>query len=157
MLRFVLAALIAGACVTTGALADGKHAARAGQAAEKPYGKPGDPKKVSRTIEVGMNDAMRFTPAQLSVKRGETIRFVVGNTGKIKHELVLGTMNDLKAHVEAMKKPNPKHEEDETGVEVEPGKRGELVWQFTKAGSFSYGCLIPGHFEAGMIGSITVR
>jgi uncharacterized cupredoxin-like copper-binding protein len=157
MPRFLLATLIAGSFVATDVLADGKHASHAGHAAEKPYGKPGDPKKVSRTIEVGMNDAMRFTPAQLSVKRGETIRFVVGNSGKIKHELVLGTMNDLKAHVEAMKKPHAKHEEDETGVEVDPGKRGELVWQFTKAGTFSYGCLIPGHFEAGMIGSITVR
>jgi len=154
MTRRLVMVLAGLALAATQALADGKHA---GHSAERPYGKAGDKKKVTRTIEVGMSDAMRFTPAEITIKRGETIRFVASNTGKVKHELVLGTMKELKEHAEAMKKhPGMEHDEEDNAVEVEPGKRGELVWRFTKAGSFSFGCLIPGHFEAGMIGKLTV-
>ena len=72
------------------------------------------------------------------------------------HEMVLGTMDELKKHAELMKK-HPGMEHDEPYMaHVAPGKKGEIVWQFTKAGEFFYGCLIPGHFEAGMIGKVTV-
>jgi uncharacterized cupredoxin-like copper-binding protein len=72
------------------------------------------------------------------------------------HEMVLGTLEDLKGHAELMKKyPHMEHEEDNM-VHVAPGKTGILVWQFTKPGEFYYGCLIPGHFEAGMVGKLNV-
>jgi len=91
------------------------------------------------------------------VKRGETVRFVVSNKGKVVHELVLGTMDDLKAHSEMMKK-HPGMEHDEANAaDVDPGKSGALVWRFTKAGTFHFGCFEPGHFEAGMVGRITVQ
>ena len=162
MTRLILALLLVLPVLATPAFADEKHAGHAAHSkkpAKRAYGQPGDPAKVTRTIEVGMNDAMRFTPADLTVKRGETIRFVVGNSGKIKHELMLGTMKELKEHAEKMKKhPAMDHgDEEENAVEVEPGKRGELVWQFTRAGKFSFGCLVPGHFEAGMVGRLTVQ
>lgn len=162
MHRLILALLFVLPVVASPASADDKHAGHATHAkkpVKRAYGQPGDPARVTRTIEVGMSDAMRFTPAELTVKRGETIRFVVGNSGKVKHELVLGTMKELKAHAEKMKKnPAMDHDDEEdNAVEVEPGKRGELVWQFTRAGRFSFGCLVPGHFEAGMIGSLTVQ
>ena len=124
---------------------------------EKTFGREGDPKKVSRTIKVDMNDTMRFAPAALQVKRGETIRFEVTNSGKLMHEFVLGTMKELKEHAELMKK-HPGMEHDEPYMaHVEPGKTERIVWQFTKGGEFYYGCLIPGHFEAGMIGKVAVR
>jgi uncharacterized cupredoxin-like copper-binding protein len=119
-------------------------------------GKPGDPQKVTRTIEVEMNDTMRFKPDSIQVKRGETIRFLVRNTGKVKHEMVLGTIKELKEHAELMRKfPEMKHA-DPNSVSVDPGMTGELVWQFTRAGTFDFACLVPGHFEAGMVGKVRV-
>jgi uncharacterized cupredoxin-like copper-binding protein len=125
-------------------------------AEEHAFGRQGDPKRVSRTIAVDMSDAMRYSPASLKVKRGETIRLQVTNSGKMPHELVLGTMADLKTHAELMRKyPGMEHDEPHM-LHVRPGSRQTLVWQFTKAGEFYYGCLIPGHFETGMVGKITV-
>ena|SRR6476646_5201378 len=120
-------------------------------------GRAGDPKKVSRTIDLDMSDAMRFAPAELAVKQGETVRFRLKNTGKVMHEMVLGTMRDLEAHAETMKKdPSMHHHGAANIVHVAPGRTAALVWQFTNAGEFHYGCLVPGHFEAGMRGSIKV-
>jgi uncharacterized cupredoxin-like copper-binding protein len=123
---------------------------------ETAFGREGDPKKVSRTVSVDMNDNMRFTPAELTIKQGETIRFRVKNSGKVMHEMVLGTMDDLKKHAETMRKhPEMEHEEPYM-AHVAPGKTESMVWQFTKTGEFHYGCLVPGHFESGMIGRVRV-
>jgi uncharacterized cupredoxin-like copper-binding protein len=120
------------------------------------YGKPGDPARVSRTVEVETNDNMRFNPSSIAVKRGETIRFVVKNNGAMKHEMVLGSMKELKEHAALMQKFPEMDHADPNQVSVEPGKTGEMVWQFTKTGKFDFACLQPGHFEAGMRGNITV-
>lgn len=127
------------------------------KADEMPFGRAADPKKAKRTIKVEMNDQMRFVPAEITVKRGETVRFVPANKGQVMHEMVLGTMDDLKQHAEMMRK-HPEMEHDEAHMaHVPPGKSGEMGWQFTKAGEFYYGCLIPGHFEAGMVGKVIVK
>jgi uncharacterized cupredoxin-like copper-binding protein len=103
-----------------------------------------------------MSDRMRFTPANMTVKQGETVRFRVKNNGKVLHEMVLGTMAQLKEHADLMKK-HPGMEHDEPYMaHVAPGKTQTLVWQFTKHGEFYYGCLVPGHFEAGMLGKVVV-
>jgi uncharacterized cupredoxin-like copper-binding protein len=103
-----------------------------------------------------MHDTMRFGPADINVKQGETIRFVIKNKGKVLHEMVLGTMDELREHGEMMKK-HPGMEHDEPYMaHVNPGGREEMIWQFTEAGEFHYACLIPGHFEAGMVGEIKV-
>jgi len=120
-------------------------------------GKPGVAAKVTRTVNVDMTDNMRFTPANFTVKKGETIKFVVKNSGKIKHEMVLGSMKELKEHGAMMRKMPEMEHADANQVTVEPGKTGELVWQFTKAGKFDFACLQPGHFEAGMKGKIAVK
>ncbi|HWA36345.1 MAG TPA: Spy/CpxP family protein refolding chaperone [Burkholderiales bacterium] len=123
---------------------------------EQAFGRPGDPKKVAREVLVTMGDDMRFRPGAITVRQGETVRFRVKNNGKVVHELVLGTMKDLKDHAEMMKKhPGMEHDEPYM-VHVAPGKTGTIVWQFTKAGEFHYGCLVAGHFEAGMVGKLTV-
>lgn len=123
---------------------------------ETPFGKTGDPNKVDRTIVVDMSDRMRFAPATIKVKQGETIRFDIRNSGKVLHEMVLGTMKELKEHAELMRKfPGMEHDEPYQ-AHVAAGKKGEVIWQFTKVGAFHYGCLIPGHFEAGMVGGIEV-
>ena len=124
---------------------------------EKAFGKEGDPKKATRTIKVDMADTMRYTPSAITVKKGETVRFEVKNSGKVMHEIVLGTMQELREHAELMKKhPGMEHEEPYM-AHVPPGKTERIVWQFTKAGEFYFGCLIPGHFEAGMVGKLIVN
>ncbi len=123
---------------------------------EHAFGKQGDPKKVNRTITIDMYDTMHFGPEDITVKQGETIRFVAKNRGKVMHEMVLGTMEELRAHGEMMKK-HPGMEHDEPYMaHVKPGGKEEIVWQFTNPGEFNFGCLVAGHFEAGMVGKITV-
>lgn len=137
----------------TGAFAAGSHSGGHGDDA---IGKPGVASKVSRTIQVDMTDNMRFNAAAVTAKQGETIRFVIKNSGNIKHEMVLGTEKDLKDHYEQMKK-NPEMEHAEPNmVTLAPGKTGEIIWQFTKAGKVDFACLQPGHYEAGMKGTVTV-
>ena len=134
------------------------------KAEEKPFGRAGNPKNAARTVRIAMDDQMRFVaaprahgPGDVEVKRGETVRFVVRNDGKVMHEMVLGRMQELKEHAELMRKfPGMEHNEPYM-AHVAPGKKGEIVWQFTRAGEFHYACLIPGHLEAGMIAKITVK
>lgn len=126
------------------------------KAEEQPFGRAADPTRASRTIRIEMSDAMRYSPSEIKVKRGETVRFVLQNKGKVMHEFVLGTLPELQAHGELMKKfPDMEHDEPHM-AHVAPGRSGELGWQFTRPGEFYFGCLIPGHFEAGMIGRIRV-
>ena len=127
------------------------------KAEETPFGRAADPKRAKRTIRVEMTDQMRFIPARITVAQGEIVRFVPVNKGQVMHEMVLGTMDELKKHAEMMKKhPGMEHDEPHM-AHVAPGKTGVMGWQFTKAGEFFYGCLIPGHFDAGMIGKVTVK
>jgi uncharacterized cupredoxin-like copper-binding protein len=122
----------------------------------KPFGRTGDPKKVTRTVRVRGDDTMRFAPSELAVQQGDTVRFVVDNTGQAMHELVLGTREELAQHAEWMRRfPNMEHEAPYM-VHLAPGQRGEVIWQFTEAGEFHFGCLVAGHFEAGMHGRIKV-
>ena len=124
---------------------------------EKAFGKAADPKRATRTISIDMLDSMRFAPDLITVKRGEIIKLVVKNKGNMLHEIVFGTLSELKEHGELMKKfPDMEHDEPYM-AHVAPGKTGEIVWQFTRAGEFNYACLLPGHFEAGMVGKIIVK
>lgn len=135
------------------ALASGSHGGGHGEAA---IGKPGVASKVTRTINIDMRDDMRFHTSVIDAKQGETIRFVAKNSGKVKHEMVLGTQKDLKEHYELMKK-NPEMEHaDANMVTVAPGKTGEIIWQFTSAGKVDFACLQPGHYDAGMKGMVNV-
>lgn len=123
---------------------------------QKEFGIAGDPTRVTRTIKIDMNDRMRFSPAAITVKQGETIRFVVNNSGKLMHEMVLGTMKDLRKHADMMRNfPGMEHEEPHM-THVAPDNTEEFVWTFNRPGSFNYACLIAGHFESGMKGSVRV-
>ena len=158
-----------------------KPAARAAPAnsEEQAFGRAGNPNSGVHTIHVGMDDNMHFSamasappqrktdvasaerahfmPGEIVVKRGETVRFVVRNHGKVMHEMVIGTMKELKEHAELMRKfPDMEHDEPYM-AHVAPGKQGEIVWQFSQAGEFYYACLVPGHMEAGMVAKITVK
>lgn len=124
--------------------------------AASPIGQSGDPAKVSRTIELTMNDSMRFTPGEIQVSAGETVRFFIKNMGKLPHEMVIGSIADLKAHAAEMQKmPEMQHTELNM-ITLAPGKIGGLVWKFNQSGTVDFACLIPGHMEAGMIGKIKI-
>jgi uncharacterized cupredoxin-like copper-binding protein len=120
------------------------------------WGREGDPKLAARTIEIDMSDRMRFAPQALVVTVGETVRLRVRNRGRTPHELVLGTPAALGQHAELMKR-HPGMEHDEPYMaHVAPGRRADIVWAFNREGEFMYGCLVPGHWEAGMQGTIRV-
>lgn len=119
-------------------------------------GEPGDPKKPARTIEILMNE-MDYTPAKIEVKRGEQIRFVLRNVGKEDHEFLLATLKENLAHAEQMKKhPHMEHDEP-NAARLAPGKTAEILWKFSKRGTFEYSCLIPDHRDYGMVGQVTVK
>jgi len=121
------------------------------------FGQAGDAKKVSRTINVDMTDDMRFIPSVIPVKRGETIRFHVRNIGKMKHEMVLGTEGQLKEHYQMMLKMPEMKSTGPNAVALGAGETGEIVWRFTKSGTVPFACLLPGHYDAGMKGVVTVK
>ncbi len=160
MIRVLIAAVAAVLAAQASAHGDathGKKSAKPISAEDRAFGREGDPNKVSRTVRIDMSDKMRFTPARLTVMQGETVKFVVRNGGKVMHEMVLGTVKELKEHAELMRK-HPGMEHDEPYMaHVAPGKTETMAWQFTQAGEFHFGCLVPGHFEAGMVGRLTVK
>ncbi|MDI1340187.1 cupredoxin family protein [Polaromonas sp.] len=153
-----LAALIAGAGTFAFAHGDDAHAKKAGpvKKEQKEWGIAGEAEAASRTITFNMSDNMRFTPDKIDVKQGETIKFVIKNTGKVTHEMVIGTKKDLDEHAALMIKfPGMEHEEPYM-AHVGPGKTGQIIWTFNKAGTFDFACLIAGHYQAGMVGKINV-
>lgn len=135
-----------------------KHApATAYKAEQKDWGILGERRAVKRTITLEMTDNMRFTPDRITVQEGDTVRFIVRNKGRMLHETVIGTANELREHAALMAKfPGMEHDEPYM-VHVAPGKTGEIIWNFNRAGNFEFACLIAGHYEAGMRGTITVN
>ena len=132
--------------------------ARAAAAPEQTdWGIAGDARKATRTIGLTMSDTMRFAPGRIEVKEGETVRLRVRNAGKMQHELVLGTRQELAAHAAMMMKfPDMQHDEPHM-VHVAPGKTGDIVWTFNRPGDFEFACLVAGHYQAGMKGTLLVR
>lgn len=130
------------------------------EAAETAYGKPGDPKKPARIVQVVMTDSggkMSFIPDKIEIRKNEQVRFMLRNNGVLDHELVLATLEEnLKHAIEMQKNPDMEHD-DPNAKRLAPKKTGEIVWQFTKAGEFDFSCLIPGHRESGMTGKIIVK
>ena len=123
------------------------------------FGEPGNPKRKSRVVEITMKEAdgkMLFEPSEVLVTQGEQISFLIKNVGALRHEIVIGTVEANLAHAEEMKKNPDMEHDDPNAKELEPGTSGNLLWRFTKAGRFDFSCLIPGHREAGMYGTIIV-
>ena len=159
--RSLIVAAASSLLVSTGrALAHGdeEHPAKAGpvKKEQKDWGIAGDASQAKRSIDVSMADTMRFTPDRIAVKLGESVRFVARNDGKQLHEFVIGTKAENDKHAALMLKfPNMEHDEPYM-AHVPPGKTGQIVWTFNRAGQFEFACLIAGHYQAGMVGTITV-
>jgi uncharacterized cupredoxin-like copper-binding protein len=160
-MKHLLTSLVLGLSLATfnipGLAHQANHAASSTMPKEqKEWGIGGDASAVTRTIEITMLDTMRFVPDQLTIKQGEVVRLRVKNSGKVMHELVIGTKQELDTHAELMKK-NPNMEHDEPYMaHVSPGKTADIIWNFNRAGQFDFACLLPGHYSAGMVGKINV-
>lgn len=155
----ILTALVA--ALPLPALAHGdSHPKKAGQAISTdrhPWGQEGDPAKARRVIKVSMADTMRFTPDRIELRKGETVTFEVANRGQLMHEFVIGTEEELVKHAALMKKfPEMEHDAPYM-AHVKPAGRQRISWRFTEAGTFLAGCLLPGHWEAGMKATLIVK
>lgn len=161
--RFLATGLAAGGLLTLGRTAfahgDAPHPEKRTGPLEKvqqAWGIAGDGKDVGRSIPIVMTDEMRFVPDRIEVRLGETVRFTHSNRGKVMHEMVIGTPAALAEHAALMEK-FPAMEHDEPWMaHVAPGGSGEIVWHFNRAGAFEFACLIPGHYQAGMRGTLVV-
>jgi len=127
---------------------------------ELAIGAPGKAGRAKRTVNITMSETvdgkMIFQPASFTAKEGETLRLKFYNKGETDHEFVMDKMEAILEHKAVMEKFPEMEHDDPNAVRLAPGKRGEIVWTFTKAGTFAFGCLIPGHYEAGMKGDIEV-
>ena len=110
----------------------------------------------TRTVTITMDDTMRFTPTNWQATSGETVQIRVVNTGKVRHEFIIGTDAELKAHAQEMKKPSAHHHHADNALSLGAGESGELRWTFADAGVLHIACFEPGHYEAGMRGTISV-
>jgi uncharacterized cupredoxin-like copper-binding protein len=123
-------------------------------------GEPGDATKSARIVQVTMTEAdgkMLFLPNRIEIKKDEQIKFMLRNNGELDHEFILGTMAENLKHAESMKKNPDMEHDDPNGRRLAAKKTDQIVWRFTQVGEFEYSCLIPGHREAGMIGTIVVK
>ncbi len=152
----ILIVTLAALAVPTASLADPGHR----KDEQRAYGEPGNPKKPARVVALEMRDAdgkLEFVPNRIPVRKGEQIRFVMRNHGEIDHEMVLATKKENLKHLEEMRK-NPDMEHDDPNAKrLKPSGDGEIIWKFTKAGEFDFSCLIPGHRESGMFGTVIVK
>jgi uncharacterized cupredoxin-like copper-binding protein len=145
------------AAIAAGSHGHGKHEHGASTS-----GKAGDPARVTRTVTIRMSE-YAFDTQSLAFKAGETVKFIVINNGKLKHELTVGTAEEQKAHRAAMQSMSDmnhdehSHDMPANAIHVNPGETRELVWHFTKAGSLQFACNYPGHADLGMEGSIAVK
>ena len=157
-LLLAIPATLLGASGLVRAHGDEDHPKKAGpvKKEQKDWGIAAESRQARRTIALSMGDDMRFRPDRIEVREGETVRLRIRNTGRVMHEFVLGTPEELAAHAELMKKfPDMQHDEPYM-AHVPPGGTGEIVWTFNRAGDFRFACLIAGHFDAGMVGSVKV-
>ena len=138
------------------ALADRGHGHRTFAA-----GVPGDPKKPARSVEISMTETgdgkLLYSPDRIEVRRGEQIRFVLKNAGKLDHEFMLDSIANNAKHKVAMEKNPDMEHDDPNGKRLASQRSSDLIWRFTKSGTFEFACLIPGHYEAGMRGIVVVK
>jgi uncharacterized cupredoxin-like copper-binding protein len=123
-------------------------------------GEPGDPKRPARVVKVRMREEGSkkfFEPSRIEVRRGEQIRFAIQNDGSGPHEFVLATAAENRKHADEMKKLPEMEHDDPNAKRVQASKSADLVWKFTKRGEFQFACVIPGHYDAAMFGTVVVK
>jgi uncharacterized cupredoxin-like copper-binding protein len=137
--------LVVAACSGGGATASLSAAV-----ASPPAASPG-----AQTIEVQLTDALVIEPAEMTVKAGQPVTFVVTNTGALEHEFYLGD-EAMQAEQEAMMQSGEMVHNTPEGITVEPGETMELTYTFAEPGMTIAGCHVTGHYAAGMKAAITI-
>jgi uncharacterized cupredoxin-like copper-binding protein len=131
--------------------------AASGAATARDVGGPAAAGEAARTVEVSALDAMAFEPTTIALSAGETVKFVVTNMGETAHEFTLGDAAMQHEHAEAMAQmPGGMPHDLPNSIRLQPGETKELTWRFGDAGVLEYACHEPGHYDAGMLGQITV-
>ena len=157
--RGLVSAFVAGGLASAAFLV-AERPLRAHDAQHFSAGEPGNPKRASRVVAITMTEEdgkMLFKPNRIVVRRGEQIRFVLANAGYLDHEFMIATVEENKKHAALMQKYPDMEHDDPNGKTVKTKQKGELIWRFTRRGEFEFACLIPGHYEAGMIGTVVVK
>jgi len=146
------------AALASPALASGSHAGGHGEAMA--VGEPGNKANATQTIRITMKETedgkMIFTPAVFKVRKGQTVKFAINNAGELDHEFVLDQEDKIMEHKTVMEKFPEMEHDDPNAIRLAPGKSGEIIWKFTNDGTFKIACLVPGHYDAGMHGDVTV-
>lgn len=109
-----------------------------------------------RELRIEMDDTMRFSPSTLDVTAGVPVRLVVVNRGRLRHELVLGSAAELDAHAKQMREAPAAHHHTDRAIQVEPGATRSMDLVFKSGDELGMACFEPGHFEAGMRGTVKV-
>ena len=139
------------------ALAAGSHS---GGHSDMAIGKPGKKEKVEKTVQVTMMEddegKMLFVPKRLAFKEGQTVRIKFVNKGSVDHEFVMDEEPAIIEHKALMEKFPEMEHDDPNAIRLAPGAKGEIIWTFNKTGDFTFACLVPGHYEAGMHGKLDV-
>ena len=121
------------------------------------FGQPAKSQESDRVIEIEASDDFRFDPEAVDVKKGEVITFTVNNVGEVPHEFTLGPADVQDEHAEEMAEMGDMEMDgDPNAISIGAGETNGLTWEFTEAGSLLFGCHIPGHYEAGMVGDVDV-
>lgn len=123
-------------------------------------GEPGNPSSPFRVVAISMGEkegTMFYTPSEVDVTKGEQIKFVIQNVGTVRHEFHLASVAENANHRREMEKNPEMIHDDPNAQTVEPGKKAEILWKFSKPGVFEFACLQPGHYGAGMHGTVVVK
>lgn len=166
-----------GIALSIGVVSFAMASAGHGNAKKPTIGQAGEEAHVSRTIEVNLEDNY-FTPEKIEVTKNQTVRFVIKNTGEFVHEFNIGTAAMHASHQEEMMmmvdhgmlevdkinrnmmmdmgEGGMMSHDDPNSVLLEPGETAEIVWQFPEAAELEFACNVPGHYDSGMMGELTV-
>ena len=120
------------------------------------WGTPAPAQEARRTVRITMSDDLRFTPSIIEVGHEETVRFEIRNMGNSAHEMVIGTRQALEERAARKAAAPASMPLPPWATRVAPGQVGTIVWNFSRAGTFHFGCLADGHYAAGMTGQIRV-
>lgn len=129
-----------------------------GEHGEFSFGEPADATEADRAIDIDAADDFSFEPDNIEVEVGETVTFRVTNVGKLPHDFTIGdsdTQDDHDAEMAEMPMDGMRAD-DANAMTMDPGQTKEMTWTFTEAGDILMGCHIPGHYAAGMRGTITM-
>ena len=119
-------------------------------------GVPGEESAATQTVEIDAAGGFKFSPEKLQVETGDTVTFEVTNVDKMPHELVLGNKQYQELHETQMEAGCVYHDYSDFSVHVNPGDTLSFTWTFQKPGKILYACHLPGHYDKGMFGRLTV-